>query len=123
MSYKQNMHPTVSRAEIDVFKKLSAQGLTAGMITQKPIKLSEETEEAHAKYTIPDFSWFEKKKFVYLDGRPVHCKDKAIEWDQEVVDLLEARGFSVLRIPYDPPLAGKELEDVVDQIRAFLGVA
>lgn len=114
MSFRDNMHPTVSRAEIDIFKKLSAQGLTGGMVTQKPIIL---------KSTIPDFCWFEKKKAVYLDGRQVHSKDKAIEWDEEVVDLLEAKGWSVLRIKYDPPLVGKELDAVFNKIKAFLGVA
>ena len=42
------MHPQVSKAEIEVFKALSAKGLTRGMVTQKPIIL---------KSTIPDFCW------------------------------------------------------------------
>ncbi len=53
------MHPKVSKAEIEVFKALSAAGLTSGMVTQKPIVL---------KATIPDFCWFSKRKIVYLDS-------------------------------------------------------
>ena len=61
------MHPKVSRAEIDVFKSLSAAGLTTGMVTQQPIIL---------KSTIPDFCWMEKRKIVYLDGNPCTKKTK-----------------------------------------------
>ncbi|MCW4025671.1 MAG: endonuclease domain-containing protein [Candidatus Bathyarchaeota archaeon] len=111
MSYKRHMHPTVSKAEIDVFKALSAQGLTGGMLTQKPIIL---------KSTIPDFCWPEKKKVVYLDGIPVHKKDKQLEHDEEVTDLLELQGWDVLRIRYDPPLTEKECAKVIAQIKKFI---
>jgi very-short-patch-repair endonuclease len=111
LSYKRYMHPTVSKAEIDVFKELSAQGLTTGMLTQKPIIL---------KSTIPDFCWPEKKKVVYLDGIPVHKKDKQLEHDEEVVDLLELQGWDVLRIRYDPPLTEKECVKIIAQIKKFI---
>ena len=107
------MHPKVSKAEIDVFKALSTQGLTSGMVTQQPIIL---------KSTIPDFCWMEKRKIVYLDGIPVHRKDKAIERDEEIDDLLTAQGWDVLRIPYQPPLTEKGLEKIMAKIKQFLNV-
>ena len=112
MSYKDHMHPTVSKGEIEVFKALSAAGLTGGMLTQKPILL---------KATIPDFCWVNKKKIVYLDGIPVHRKDKQLEKDEEIVDLLELQGWEVLRIPYNPPLTEKALKEIIEQIRHFVG--
>ena len=111
MSYKERMHPKVSRAEIEVFKALSISGLTSGMVTQQPIIL---------KSTIPDFCWMEKRKIVYLDGAPVHRKDKQIERDEEIDDLLTAQGWDVLRIPYDPPLTQKGLEKIMETIKQFL---
>ena len=105
------MHPTVSRAEIEVFKSLSEAGLTRGMVTQQQIIL---------KSTIPDFCWMEKRKIIYLDGIPVHKKDKAIERDEEITDLLTAQGWDVLRIPYQPPLTDKGLQKIMDIIKKFL---
>ena len=107
------MHPKVSKAEIDIFKALSAQGLTGGMITQQPIIL---------KSTIPDFCWMEKRKIVYLDGNPVHKKDKQLERDEEIDNLLTQQGWDVLRIPYDPPLTEKGLTKIMEQIKEFLNV-
>jgi very-short-patch-repair endonuclease len=111
LSYKERMHPKVSRAEIEVFKALSMSGLTSGMITQQPIIL---------KSTIPDFCWMEKRKIVYLDGNPVHRKDKQLERDEEIEGLLIAQGWDVLRIPYNPPLTDKSLQEIMTTIKRFL---
>lgn len=107
------MHPKVSRAEIEVFRALSAAGLTGGMVTQQPIIL---------KSTIPDFCWMEKRKIVYLDGKPVHKSDKQLERDEEISDLLTAQGWDVLRLPYNPPLTEKGLREVMAAIKRFLNV-
>lgn len=112
LSFKRRMHPKVSKAEIEVFKALSAAGLTNGMVTQKTIVL---------KSTIPDFCWLNKRKAVYLDGLKVHSSDKQQERDKEICNLLEAKGWEVLRIPYEPPLSGKELQKIVALIRDFVG--
>ena len=113
MSYKQKMHPKVSKAEIEVFRALSLAGLTSGMVTQKPIIL---------KSTIPDFCWMEKRKIVYIDGIPVHSKDKQLEKDEEIDSLLIGQGWDVLRIPYDPPLTEKQLQEIMIKIKGFLNV-
>lgn len=112
MSFKRNMHPKVSKAEIEVFKALSAAGLTKGMVTQKKIIL---------KSTIPDFCWLNKRKAVYLDGLQAHSSDKQHERDLEIHGLLEAKGWEVLRIRYEPPLSGKELQKIIVTIREFIG--
>jgi very-short-patch-repair endonuclease len=113
MSYKKRMHPQVSKAEIDLFKELSAAGLTDGMVTQKTIVL---------KSTIPDFCWLNRRKIVYLDGIQAHLSDKQKENDQEIDEMLTAQGWDVLRIPYDPPLTEKSLKEIKEFIRKFLGL-
>jgi very-short-patch-repair endonuclease len=113
LSYKDRMHPRVSNAEIEVFKALSVEGLTCGMVTQQLIVL---------KSTVPDFCWLNKRKIVYLDGAQVHSKDKAQQRDVEIDEMLEMQGWEVLRVPYDPPLSEKSLQKIMATIRKFLGV-
>lgn len=112
LSFKRNIHPKVSKAEIEVFKALSAAGLTSGMVTQKTIVL---------KSTVPDFCWLNKRKAVYLDGLQVHSSDKQHQRDLEICDLLEAKGWEVLRIPYKPPLSVKKLQKIISDIKEFIG--
>ena len=111
MSYKDRMHPQVSKAEIEVFKALSANGLTSGMVTQKPIIL---------KSTIPDFCWLNKRKAVYLDGKQAHSSDKQKERDEEIIELMEAKGWKVMRIEYEVPLSKKELRKTIEKIKEFI---
>ena len=113
MSYKNNMHPKVSNAEIQVFKELSAAGLTTNMVTQKTIIL---------KSTIPDFCWINKRKIIYLDGIQAHSSDKTQQRDEEIDELLKMQGWSVLRIPYDPPLSETDLQEIMAAIKKFLSV-
>ena len=105
------MHPKVSKAEIEVFKGLSASGLTNGMLTQKTIVL---------KSTVPDFCWPSKRKAVYLDGLQAHSGDKQQERDVEICELMEHQGWDVLRIPYEPPLTEKNLQEILATIKRFL---
>jgi very-short-patch-repair endonuclease len=105
------MHPQVSKAEIEVFKALSADGLTSGMVTQKTIVL---------KSTVPDFCWLNKRKAVYLDGKQVHSSDRQKKRDEEVMKLLEAKGWKVLRILYEPPISKKSLKETIKKIREFI---
>jgi very-short-patch-repair endonuclease len=111
LSYKNNMHPKVSNAEIQVFKALSAAGLTTNMVTQKTIIL---------KSTIPDFCWINKRKIVYLDGIQAHSSDKTQQRDEDIDELLEMQGWDVLRIPYDPPLSETDLQEIMASIKKFL---
>ncbi len=98
---------------MQLFRALSLAGLTEGMVTQKPIVL---------KATIPDFCWLNKRKIVYLDGVQAHQPDKVQQKDSEIDELLVAQGWEVLRIPYEPPLTDKALEEIIMKIRDFLGV-
>ena len=112
LSYKRNMHPKVSKAELEVFKALSEAGLTRGMVTQKTIVL---------RVTVPDFCWLNKRKAVYLDGLQAHSSDKQQQRDDEICEMLEAKGWEVLRINYEPPLSGKQLQKIMDEIKEFVG--
>lgn len=112
MGYKGLLHPKVSNAEIEVFKALNVAGLTDGMVTQKTIVL---------KSTVPDFCWLNKRKIVYLDGLQAHSGDKHQKQDEEIGEMLTAKGWDVLRIPYDPPLSEKNLKETIEAIRKFIG--
>lgn len=111
LAFKKNMHPRVSNAEIAVLKALSGTRLIEGMVTQKTIVL---------KSTIPDFCWPEKRKVVYLDGSQVHSKSKQEERDQEIDALLVAKGWQVLRIPYEAPMSKEKFDEVLLNITKFL---
>lgn len=113
MSYKANLHPKVSNAELQLFRALSASGLTGGMVTQKPIIL---------KATIPDFCWPEKRKIVYLDGKQAHASDEQQKRDHEIQEMLEAQGWDVLRVPYEPPMPEPCLQEILKTIKLFLNV-
>jgi very-short-patch-repair endonuclease len=112
LSFKRRMHPKVSKAEIEVFKALSAARLTRNMVTQKTIVL---------KSTTPDFCWINERKIVYLDGVQVHSSDKQRQRDEEIRELLVEQGWEVLRIPYDPPLTEKGLNEIIETIKKFVG--
>jgi len=107
------MHPKVSKAEIEIFKALSAEGLTENMVTQKTIIL---------KSTIPDFCWINKRKILFIDGVQVHSKDKTQQRDEEIDELLELQGWEVLRIPYDPPLSENVLKEIIAKVKKFLDI-
>jgi very-short-patch-repair endonuclease len=111
LNYKARLHPKVSNAEIELFKALSMAGLTEGMVTQKTIVL---------KATIPDFCWPEKRKIVYLDGLQVHSRDDQQTQDREIREMLERQGWDVLRITYEPPLTGENLQGILTKIKRFL---
>jgi very-short-patch-repair endonuclease len=113
LSYKARLHPKVSNAELQLFRALSAAGLTGGMVTQKPIIL---------RTTVPDFCWPEKRKIIYLDGKQAHASDKQQQRDQEIVELLETQGWDVLRIPYEPPMPEACLHEILLTIKRFLNV-
>ena len=111
MAFKKHMHPRVSKAEIEVLKALSGTRLIEGMVTQKTIVL---------RSTVPDFCWPGKRKIVYLDGSQVHSKSKQEERDEEIDNLLAAKGWGVLRIPYEAPMSKEKLDEVMLNIKRFL---
>jgi very-short-patch-repair endonuclease len=113
LNYKARLHPKVSTGELQLFRALSLAGLTGGMVTQKPIVL---------KATIPDFCWPQKRKIIYLDGLQVHSSDDQQKRDAEIQELLEAQGWDVLRIPYEPPLTDAHLQEIMMTIKRFLNV-
>lgn len=85
---------TQSNAETDLFKELSIRNLVKGMICNDWIIL---------RACSPDFMWSKQKLAVFLDG-PHHLQDKVEARDTTIDELLEFRGWTVLRFPYKPPL-------------------
>jgi very-short-patch-repair endonuclease len=112
MSYKLYLHPTVSKAEIQVFEALSKAGLTRTILTQRTIVL---------KKTVPDFMWLNQRKIVFLDGDQVHKEGD--ENDAEIDSLLERQGWNILRIRYHAPLSQFRLKEIVTEIREFLNLS
>lgn len=109
--WRSKLHPSVSKAELEVFEALSGLGLTEGMVTQKTIVL---------KKCVPDFMWINQRKIVFLDGDQVHNGEQ-VDRDAEIDNLLELRGWQVLRIPYHAPLSSKDKERIIREIQEFLG--
>jgi len=95
----------------DLFTVLGRANLTGGMVVQKSIVL---------KATLPDFCWSSKKKAVYLDGVQVHRKAHVERRDEEINDLMEQRGWQILRIPYEPPLTPEDATQIAKQIQEFI---
>jgi very-short-patch-repair endonuclease len=83
-----------SNAETALFQDLSRRTLTAGMVTNEMIIL---------RCCFPDFMWSKQKLALFLDG-PHHLQDKVEARDTMIDELLEFRGWTVLRFPYKPPL-------------------
>lgn len=101
----------VSKGEIEVLKRLSAEGLSAGLVTQKPIIL---------KATIPDFCYPDRKLAIYLDGVQVHNKKHVEARDEEIDNLLECLGWTVHRIRYEAPLTQQRLKEIMAELRDIL---
>lgn len=112
MSFRDKMHPQVSKLEIELLvKELRKRGLiNRGFNTQLPICL---------KQTTPDFTWLTPRKIVFLDGDAVH--EIGDEWDEEVVELLRLRHWNPIRIRYHAPASIDERIRVADEIQEFIG--
>jgi very-short-patch-repair endonuclease len=50
-----------------------------------------------------------------------HQTDKTQQRDIEIDEMLKAQGWEVLRIPYEPPLTDKALQEIIVKIKEFLG--
>lgn len=117
MNWKARMHPTVSRAELQIFYELQRLGLTEAMVTQKPIRDLRQPEPS--RYTIPDFFFIEAKLCVYIDGTQVHRNRE--EKDAEQAEWLKDLGYRVKRFEYIPPLSHDRKMEIVNEIRELLG--
>jgi very-short-patch-repair endonuclease len=107
----KNMSLAISDDENFVFAALNKANLLKGMVKQQTIIL---------KVTLPDFCWPLKKKAVYLDGIQVHRKAHVEKRDEEINQLMEQKGWQILRIPYEPPLTQQEIQDITQQIQQFI---
>ena len=50
----------------------------------------------------------------------IHNKSKQEERDEEIDNLLAAKGWGVLRIPYEAPMSKEKLDEVMLNIKRFL---
>jgi len=110
MTWRQRMHPRVSRAEAILFLALQQRGLTEGMISDRGIVL---------EATYPDFYWPTKGLVVYLDGPPHQRENQRLK-DERIDEHLRRRGIKVLRFSYKPPLTKQRLAEILDQIEKAL---
>ena len=100
MTWRERMHPQVSKAEIEVMQELCAAGVNERMVTQKPICL---------KRTVPDFSFhMENANYtIYIDAEQTHSSHVQQAKDDDIDNTLERRGYKVLRCRYKAPLTKK----------------
>jgi len=103
MTWKEKLHPTVSRMEHEVLIDLHKRGV-------HPLT----NEEFCLLTTTPDYYFPNKRLAIYLDGEHVHFKRQ--ERDKELRTLLQKRyGIRVLSIQYKR-YSKKEKNRIVKQI-------
>lgn len=114
MSWREKLHTSTPRLEIDVLLGLEERGLTqrcGGMFRNVQICL-ESTE--------PDYLWPLPKFPVYLDGPPHEGERQRLK-DELIDEKLRRRGYSPLRIPYKRyPVSDRQLNEILDQIEEML---
>ena len=114
MSWRDKLHTSTPKAEIDVLLGLEERGLTRGMFRNVDICLQK---------TTPDYYWKQGVVRiglpVYLDG-PFHEKERQRLKDELIDEMLRKRGLRPLRIPYKPPLSDRRLNEILDLIEETL---
>jgi len=118
--FRENLHPTVSKAEYTLFAELQRLGLTRGMVTQKKYQIK--TPDGETIEVTPDFTWQLQRKMLFLDGDKVH-KGWRIDRDNELVSWLPANDWDGLRIRYHAPLKNPsiQLDQIIKEIRKWFG--
>ena len=104
------MQVAESRGELKLLTALQREGLMRDCSYQEVIVL---------KATVPDFCWRKYKLVAYLDGPP-HLKDRVMERDAELRELLRGLGWRVLEFPYVPPLSDSRLKEITTSIQEAL---
>lgn len=70
-----------------------------------------------------DYYWNPPYNYaVFLDGEPIHGKDRQSERDELITKALEKRGIRVDRFSYRPPLTKRRKIEIVDQIEETLNL-
>lgn len=110
MTYKENLHPKISRADWRLKAALSA----------RRVKFRWQ-ELLILKATRPEFLFEDphrKLHVVYLDGDQVH-KGKQLERDEEINDLLDIMGIIYHRYRYHAPMSEAMLNKIADEIKTL----
>ncbi len=99
---RKNMTP----AEKELWKHIRRNALWMKFLRQKPLFLYEE-QPWLPRYVIPDFCSLEKKIILEVDGA-VHTREDVYILDRAKEELLEQKGFIVIRIH------NQEIFDTID---------
>ena len=103
-------------AEDVIQQLLSERGFSLGSITNKGFTFTaEEIAEYRVYGTNYDRFWMEFGYIVFLDGPP-HLKSRQQWKDDQVVKVLEARGYTVDRFNYQAPISMTRALEIVDDI-------
>lgn len=102
-----------SEAEVEVFKELQKHGIKNFVANQTVI----------LDWTEVDLFFPNEKLCVFLDGLPIHSREKQRERDEYVTRKLEERGYRVLRISYETPLSREKIREIVDKIKKHISQA
>ena len=112
-----------SAGERKLLIRLQLEGLMKGALWQEPIFLGVKQVLADGREveraTIPEVQYPRSLVCLYLDGPP-HLKDKVMERDSELRELLRGLGWRVLEFPYTPPLSDARLKEITTSIQEAL---
>ena len=118
--WRRRMDVRVSNAEIEIQVELGKKNLATGYQTQIGFEFTQkEFEDFGARGTVVDGIWSEYMFIIFIDGPP-HLKNHAIERDAKIGAVLEARGYTVKRFPYKPPLRATRKGEIIRDVKTVL---
>jgi len=68
----------------------------------------------------PDARWDDFQLATFLDGDPVHSKDRQRDKDEFIDSVLNWCNWTPLRFPYRPPLSNRQLTQILAQVKGVL---
>lgn len=107
-------------AETTIQKAINKAGLGYGYTTNRDIIFTaEERAKSGLRGTNVDGVWFGLLVFCFYDG-PHHLKDRQRSKDERIDAVLRARGYTVRRFPYHPPLTNQREREIIKEVRTVL---
>lgn len=105
-----------ARAEDAIQQNLSEAGFSKGLTTNVGFQFTQQEILKHQVHgTTVDGLWNQFNTIYFIDG-PHHTKGRQQWKDTQIDKVLEARGYTVLRFPYQPPIGRQRRKRIVTVI-------
>jgi len=109
-----------AKAEDLIQQDLGEAGFSKGLTTNVGFQFTkQEILKFRVHGTTVDGLWNHFNLVTFYDG-PHHLKDRQ-QWKDEQIDkVLLARGFTVLRFPYQPPISKQRRKQIIETLKNIL---